>query len=149
MIRQPYPSAADTIRLAGWSRVAVALGKIATASPGDGSGLDVPVPPAVVRTSRALAHVLSNALGLPVPDGLYPLPDGEIVFEYRLPDGVIARYIVEGEGRAQLMISYPDGRPAQFTDFAVRSDDRFRAAAVERRRDNRQWGGLTEFDLAA
>jgi hypothetical protein len=79
---------------------------------------------------------------------VYPLPDGEVVFEYRLPGGVVVRDIVEGDGRGQRMVSFHDGRAAEFVDFVLRSGDQFHTA-FERRRDNRRWGGLTEFDLAA
>ena len=52
----------------------------------------------------------------PAPQDVYPLPDGNIMLEWQHQDGIIERIEIEGVGRGELMITYPNA-PAEFFEM--------------------------------
>lgn len=131
----------------GWDRVDEAIAAIESAKPTDGVGIDRPVPSEIVATARALASKIRAVF--PIPDGVYPLSDGNIVFEWQFP-GVNLRYEIEGYGRGQVMIS-PKGQLPRFVDFRIdlMAIDRFQELTVEAEKRSQAWSGLNELSLAS
>ena len=69
--------------------------------------------PLLIRSALYLAES-ERSKGRPAPHAVYPLPDGNIMLEWQHPDGIIERIEVEGFGRGELMVTYPN-KKAEFT----------------------------------
>lgn len=61
----------------------------------------------LVQLRFGTAEVLGKKVPQRPPDDIYPLCEGNIIMEWRLPEEVIVRVEVEGEGVGQIMITYP------------------------------------------
>lgn len=70
----------------------------------------------VISSAWNLAHALRQA-GDPAPRHVYPLPDGNLMFEWHLHDGIICRIELEGANKGQQMLSFPD-KPAEFREVS-------------------------------
>ena len=72
----------------------------------------------VTATAAALATLLRRTMDRP-PDAVYPLPDGNVMFEWQRAD-VTERYEACPNRAVQLMTSYTDpARPTVFLDMTV------------------------------
>lgn len=75
----------------------------------------LPVRPGVRTSALALIGLLAGRTSVAAPDDIYPTPDGNIVFEWRLPGQMIERLEVAGQGKLERMTTYPD-RQAEFRE---------------------------------
>jgi hypothetical protein len=133
--------------LAGWDRAVKAVRALAAAD-AESVRPYLPPSPQVVRTALALCSVLEPAAPAG-PDGVYQLPDGNIVFEWQYTDGVIVRYEAEADGWVEVMVSYGGGKPPTFDRLRIATDGDPFHEANETYRTRGQWCGLNDFSLAS
>jgi hypothetical protein len=100
----------------GWGRATYAIRLIGGTDP-KSIWPNSPTSFQVIRTALALRDSLSS--WLTPPDSVYPIPDGNIVFEYRLENDVIVRYEAEPDGWVERMVSFGDGTKPIFYRFRV------------------------------
>lgn len=72
----------------------------------DGEG-SLPIPAEKICSARLLASVL-ELWEKPIPYDVYPLSDGNIIFEWRGEKGVIHRLEIESDGTGELMTTSPE-----------------------------------------
>lgn len=53
--------------------------------------------------------------GCPLPNDVYPMPDGNVTVEWQFSDRRVVRVEVEGPGRADVMVSYKHREPRFFS----------------------------------
>ena len=133
---------------ANWDAARAAVFAISLARPEDGTGLDRPALEAVVATALALT-IHAEQVGHARPDGVYPLPDGNIMFEWHWPEGVREYWEVEGPGQVQVMTAYSDGRPTTFRDYVGLTRIAADGFAHPSRPVPDDLSGLDEYQLAA
>lgn len=76
-----------------------------------------PIKEEVVRHATNTGIVF-ELCGAKPPTMAYPLVDGNIVLEWQMPDGIIHRIMIgDPNHELSLMTSYPDNRPATFSDI--------------------------------
>lgn len=80
----------------------------------DGEGASV-VPLELIRSARHLIDALQDKKS--VPQAIYPLHDGNIIFEWHHKHDVIERIEVEEYGKGTRMITFPNS-PAKFFDYS-------------------------------
>ena len=78
----------------------------------DGEGASK-VRPELIQSARDLAAQLRER-GESPPADVYPLSEGTIIIEWRLPASVIVRIEIDGIGEGERMATYPD-RPSEFS----------------------------------
>jgi len=105
-----------------WNRVYQAINAIAGHRPESGEDFDRADPKAV---GTALSMVRWYQLKAPdcVPDDVFPMPDGGLMLEWGNPSGTVLRLDFAPGGKCQLVITYADGRAAEFVEFISRHDN--------------------------
>ncbi len=88
-----------------WSQVVIQITSFMSLdNDWDGRGSDK-IPQNKINKALALASYLNQANYDDPPNDIYPLPDGDIVFEWQMSDEVIRRLFVEDES-VQEMITF-------------------------------------------
>ncbi len=91
-----------------WDGVITAVARIADTEPDD------EFDGATILSISAAFRYAWTCRDLIPPDGVFPLPDGGLMFEWRYPGGEIRRMDFPPDGGRQLMTTYADGRPPVF-----------------------------------
>ena len=118
-MQPPEPSFTNELSdflLCGWDRAVRAIRCLhSLTSNWDGAGGRA-VDSAWIASAVRFCHVMREA-NKPAPSSVYPLSDGNIMLEWRLPQEVIVRFEIEGPGRGEFMTTYPDGQKATFQEY--------------------------------
>lgn len=79
------------------------------------SGYDPPSPVALAAARRTAS--VYDAAGKAVPDDVFTMPDGGVMFAWYSPDGTHTYIDFDPRGECQEMVTYKDGRPAVIRDI--------------------------------
>lgn len=119
-----------------WNRLYKAIKAIAGHRPESDEDFDRADP-------KAVAAVLSTAQWYQtvapdrVPDDVFLMPDGGLMIEWGDPGGTVLRADFAPGGKSQLVITYADGREAEFVEFVPPHDHRrHRVGSPEKSRDS-------------
>lgn len=106
-----------------WNRVYQAIHAISAHRPESGEDFDRADPKAIAAALSTAQWYQAEAPGC-VPDDVFLMPDGGLMIEWGDPSGTVLRADFAPGGKSQLVITYADGREAEFVEFVPPHDHR-------------------------